>query len=89
MTVVVKSKDELVVPRSVRRQAGIKSGDRVVFKVSGGIINIIPDLPVADDEYTPAERSHFYAKRSGTGKQPSVRQPERWTSSCPIALLKR
>ena len=25
MTVIVKSKDELVVPRSVRRQAGIKS----------------------------------------------------------------
>jgi AbrB family looped-hinge helix DNA binding protein len=54
MTVVVKSKDELVVPRSVRRQAGIKSGDRVVFKVSGDIINIIPELPTADDEYTPA-----------------------------------
>ena len=26
------------------------------FKVSGGIINIIPELPRADDEYTPAER---------------------------------
>jgi hypothetical protein len=26
MTVTVKSKDDLVVPRSVRRQAGMKSG---------------------------------------------------------------
>jgi AbrB family looped-hinge helix DNA binding protein len=54
MTVLVKSADELVVPRSVRRKAGIKSGDRVQFKVSGGIINIIPTVPSADDEYTPA-----------------------------------
>jgi AbrB family looped-hinge helix DNA binding protein len=56
MTVTVKHKAELVVPRSVRRQAGIKSGDRLEFKVSGGIINIIPELPLASDEYTPAQR---------------------------------
>jgi AbrB family looped-hinge helix DNA binding protein len=56
MTVTVKNKGELVVPRAVRRKAGIKQGQRVKFKVSGGIISIIPDLPAADDEYTPAER---------------------------------
>jgi AbrB family looped-hinge helix DNA binding protein len=56
MTVVVTSKSELVVPRSVRRKAGIKTGDRVEFKVSGGVINIVPKLPSADDEYTPAQR---------------------------------
>jgi AbrB family looped-hinge helix DNA binding protein len=56
MTVIVKNKQELVVPQSVRRQAGIKSGDRLEFRVSGGIINIIPELPTADDEYTPAQR---------------------------------
>ena len=56
MTVVVTSKSELIVPRSVRRRAGIKTGDRVEFKVSGGVINIAPELPSADDEYTPAQR---------------------------------
>ena len=56
MTVVVTSKSELVVPRSVRRRAGIKTGDRVEFKVSGSVINIVPKLPSADDEYTPAQR---------------------------------
>jgi AbrB family looped-hinge helix DNA binding protein len=56
MTVVVTSKDELIVPRSVRRKAGIKTGDRVEFKVSGGVINIVPKLPSADDEYTPTQR---------------------------------
>jgi bifunctional DNA-binding transcriptional regulator/antitoxin component of YhaV-PrlF toxin-antitoxin module len=56
MTVTVKSKDELAVPRAVQRQAGIKAGQRVRFKVSGGIISIIPDLSVADDEHTPARR---------------------------------
>ena len=56
MTTVVKKKVPIVVPDSVRRQAGIKAGDHLEFKVSGGIINIIPKLPSADDEYTPAQR---------------------------------
>ena len=70
MTVVVKSKDELVVPRSVRRQAGIKSGDGVEFKVSGGIINIVPELPTADDEYTPAQRRAIDARLAEARKGP-------------------
>jgi len=57
MTVIVKSNaTDLVVPKSVRRRAGIKPGDRLEFKVSGGIINIIPKLPSADDEYTAGQR---------------------------------
>jgi bifunctional DNA-binding transcriptional regulator/antitoxin component of YhaV-PrlF toxin-antitoxin module len=69
MTVLVKSKDELVAPRSVRRRAGIKSGDRVQFKVSGGIINIIPNLPTAD-EYTPAQRRVIDARIAQARKGP-------------------
>jgi bifunctional DNA-binding transcriptional regulator/antitoxin component of YhaV-PrlF toxin-antitoxin module len=57
MTVTVKNKSaDLVVPSSIRRRAGIKVGDQLEFKVSGGIINIIPKLPTADDDYTPAQR---------------------------------
>jgi len=56
MTVVVKSKTDLVLPRSVRRRAGIKAGDLIEFKVSGRVINIIPKLPSADDEYAPDQR---------------------------------
>jgi bifunctional DNA-binding transcriptional regulator/antitoxin component of YhaV-PrlF toxin-antitoxin module len=56
MGVVVSTKSELVVPRSVRRRAGLRSGQKVEFKVSGGVISIVPELPVADDEYTPAQR---------------------------------
>ena len=70
MTVLVKFKDELVVPRSVRRRAGIKPGDRVEFKACGGIINIIPELPRADDEYTPAERRIIAARLAEARKGP-------------------
>jgi bifunctional DNA-binding transcriptional regulator/antitoxin component of YhaV-PrlF toxin-antitoxin module len=70
MTVTVKSKKELVVPRAVRRLAGIKPGQRVRFKVSGGIISIIPDLPVADDEYTPAQRRVIDARLAEARKGP-------------------
>ena len=70
MTVVVKSKSDLVVPRSVRRRAGIKTGDRVEFKVSGGVINIVPELPSGADEYTPAERRAVDARLAEARKGP-------------------
>jgi bifunctional DNA-binding transcriptional regulator/antitoxin component of YhaV-PrlF toxin-antitoxin module len=56
MTVTVKSKMPLVVPMAVRRKAGLKSGQEIEFRVSGGVINIVPKLPPADDEYTPEQR---------------------------------
>ena len=56
MTVTVKNKSPLVVPPSVRRQAGLKSGQKIEFRVSGGVISIHPKPEAADDEYTPAQR---------------------------------
>jgi bifunctional DNA-binding transcriptional regulator/antitoxin component of YhaV-PrlF toxin-antitoxin module len=56
MTVTVKNKTPLVAPPAVRRRAGLKSGDRLEFKVSGKVITIRPKAHAADDEYTPAER---------------------------------
>jgi bifunctional DNA-binding transcriptional regulator/antitoxin component of YhaV-PrlF toxin-antitoxin module len=56
MTVTVKSKTPLVVPPAVRRRAGLKSGQEIEFKVSGGVITIIPRPPAADDECTPEQR---------------------------------
>jgi bifunctional DNA-binding transcriptional regulator/antitoxin component of YhaV-PrlF toxin-antitoxin module len=56
MTVTVKNKTPLVVPPAVRRQAGLKSGQEIEFKVSGGVISISPKLPTADEEYTPEQR---------------------------------
>ncbi len=44
MTVTLKPKSEITVPRSVRRKAGIKPGDRVEFSVSGRVINITPTV---------------------------------------------
>jgi bifunctional DNA-binding transcriptional regulator/antitoxin component of YhaV-PrlF toxin-antitoxin module len=42
MSITVKNKTNLVVPERVRRQAGIKAGDRVKFKVSSRTITITP-----------------------------------------------
>src|SRR5205823_4900996 len=56
MTITVKNKTDLVVPAAVRRRAGIKPGDQLEFKVSGGVITIVPKLPSANDEYTPEQR---------------------------------
>ena len=52
MNITVKDKTNLVVPESVRRQAGIKAGDRVEFKVSSGTITI---TPVETPTYKPTK----------------------------------
>jgi len=70
MTITVRSKTDLVVPASVRRRAGIKSGDQVEFQVSGGVINIIPKLRAADDEYTPEQRRAIDARLGAARRGP-------------------
>jgi len=70
MTVTVKDKKRLMVPASVQRRARIKTGDRLQFKVSGGLITIIPELPSADDEYTPEQRRIIDARLAEAGKGP-------------------
>jgi AbrB family looped-hinge helix DNA binding protein len=62
MTVLVKSKTDLMVPASVRRRAGFKAGDRLEFKVSGGIVTIVPKVPTADDEDTEEQREIIDAR---------------------------
>jgi bifunctional DNA-binding transcriptional regulator/antitoxin component of YhaV-PrlF toxin-antitoxin module len=54
MTVTVKIRTPLVVPTAVRRQAGLKTGDKLEFRVSGGVITILPKPP--DGQETPAQR---------------------------------
>jgi bifunctional DNA-binding transcriptional regulator/antitoxin component of YhaV-PrlF toxin-antitoxin module len=58
MTVAVKNnnKTPLVVPPAIRRKAGFKSGEEIEFRTSGRVITIIPKVPTAADEYTPAQR---------------------------------
>jgi bifunctional DNA-binding transcriptional regulator/antitoxin component of YhaV-PrlF toxin-antitoxin module len=70
MTVTVKSKTNLSVPPQLQRKAGFRPGDRVEFKVSGGIINIIPQLPSADDDYTPEQRRVIDARLEEARKGP-------------------
>ena len=56
MTFTVKTKPGTL-PDEVRQQAGFKIGDMLEFKVSGGVVTILPKLPTADDEYTPEQRA--------------------------------
>jgi bifunctional DNA-binding transcriptional regulator/antitoxin component of YhaV-PrlF toxin-antitoxin module len=70
MTITVRSETDLIVPSSVRCRAGIKAGDRLEFKVSGGIINIIPKLPPVDAEYTLAQRRVIDARLAAARKGP-------------------
>jgi bifunctional DNA-binding transcriptional regulator/antitoxin component of YhaV-PrlF toxin-antitoxin module len=70
MTVAVKNnnKTPLVVPPAVRRKAGFKSGEEIEFRASGGVITVVPKLPVADHDYTPAQRRIIDARLAKAGE---------------------
>ena len=55
MTTIVKERDPLVVPLTIRRRAGIKPGDRLEFKAARGVITIVSRSRTASDE-TPEQR---------------------------------
>jgi AbrB family looped-hinge helix DNA binding protein len=44
MAVTLKPNTEITVPKSIRRKAGFKPGDRVEFRVAGRSITIVPKL---------------------------------------------
>jgi AbrB family looped-hinge helix DNA binding protein len=50
MTVTLKPKSEITVPKSIRQKAGIKPGDKFEFKVSGRVITIIPKVQPGDKD---------------------------------------
>ena len=54
MTTIVKSNAEVVVPRSIRRQAGFKAGDRLEFQASGRSITITAVEPTYSPTKTEA-----------------------------------
>jgi bifunctional DNA-binding transcriptional regulator/antitoxin component of YhaV-PrlF toxin-antitoxin module len=63
MTVTVKGNAPIVVPPSVRRKAGIRSGDKIKFETnSSGVITIEKEVKYARDEYTPEQRKIIDAR---------------------------
>ncbi len=60
MTVTVKGKDTIVIPPSIRKRLGIKSGDKLEIAASGNVMTIGPKLE-NDDEYTPETRRAILA----------------------------
>lgn len=89
MTVTVTSETTtpLVAPPSVRQRAGHRNGQHLEFRVSGGVITILPKPPAADKGSTPRQRRMIdarlavgladYSERAGRslrGLPPGVRR---------------
>ena len=87
MIVTVRNEKALVVPQAVRRRAGIKNGDKLEFRVSGGVITILPTLPSADNEYTPAQHRVIDARLAKARKGPYYGPFE--TADKAIAFLRK
>ena len=49
-TVTVSKKFQIVIPEKIRKQAGIKPGDKMVAITKHGIIQYIPVRPLNDTE---------------------------------------
>jgi bifunctional DNA-binding transcriptional regulator/antitoxin component of YhaV-PrlF toxin-antitoxin module len=71
MTVTVKSQTSLVVPPSVQRRAGIKSGGRLEFRVSSGAITIAPARP-SSYKPTKSEMAAIHKGQAATARGESV-----------------
>lgn len=50
MSVTLKPKTEIIVPKSIRRKAGFKPGEQVEFKVSDRTITIVPKRTSEEQE---------------------------------------
>ena len=59
-----------MVPPAIRRKAGFKGGEDLEFMASGGVITIVRKLPLASDEYTPAQRRIIDARLTEARKGP-------------------
>jgi bifunctional DNA-binding transcriptional regulator/antitoxin component of YhaV-PrlF toxin-antitoxin module len=70
MTTVVKKKTPIVIPESLRRQAGIVPGDRVEMQAVRGVITIVANPPTPDDDYTPEQRRIINARIAEARKGP-------------------
>ncbi len=70
MSTVVKHKTPIVIPPSIQRRAGIKAGDQLEFRVTGGIISVLPKRSAADEEYTAEQRLQIDAELAEASKGP-------------------
>ena len=46
-TVTVSSKYQVVIPKAIREELGIRPGDKVQAIAEGGIIHLVPAEPIA------------------------------------------
>ena len=56
MTSILRGKQPLIVPVSIRRRAGMKPGDRLEFTAARGVITIVNRSSASLDEETPMQR---------------------------------
>jgi len=47
-TVKVSKRYQVVIPEDVRREAGIKPGDRMVAIAKGGVLQYVPVRPISE-----------------------------------------
>ena len=45
--VLVSTKYQVVIPKDIRREIGIKSGQKLVFIAKDGVIHLIPNKPIS------------------------------------------
>jgi AbrB family looped-hinge helix DNA binding protein len=57
---VVSTKYQVVIPREIRRDIGLKTGQVVQIIAKGGVITMVPDQPIS--------RMRGYLKGMRTGK---------------------
>jgi len=46
--VTISSKFQIVIPREVRKQLGLKAGQKLKVVVKGQVISLVPEIPLSE-----------------------------------------
>jgi AbrB family looped-hinge helix DNA binding protein len=46
--VTISSKYQIVIPREVRKQLGLKAGQKLKVLIKGQVINLVPEVPLSE-----------------------------------------
>ncbi|NPV74503.1 MAG: AbrB/MazE/SpoVT family DNA-binding domain-containing protein [Pelotomaculum sp.] len=46
--VTISSKFQIVIPRDVRKQLGLKAGQKLKVVVKGRVISLVPEMPLSE-----------------------------------------
>ena len=73
---IVSAKFQVVIPKDIREQTGLRKGQALQVISKGGVISLVPERPLSDLEGTCSERAAVRIPREAGAVPEAVRLTE-------------